>query len=132
MKHSYNKRCFRNLSSSVDRLPALYGMLIAIELAIKEHDYRQKNKWSGGHRIVAWLSSIDNHASIRLREVLERLSCTDRNGKPTQVDADNYPGLRYLRHEEDFEAGATEEQLQSACEVAEDIVLLLRNRGYNL
>lgn len=134
MNHGYNKKCFLDPTSSKGRLPALYGILTAIELAIKDYEAENGVGWPGGHGIIGWLSSIDTDTtqSIALRDALACLYCTDKNGNESNINPDIYPGLRYLRHEDDFPGKSTEHQLDSAYETAEQVVRLLRTKGYSI
>ena len=144
MPHDYNKEAFRRIGNdSSNPLGAVYCSLVVLELAIKDHFYTpgNANSWKTGHRIIDWLTTDLGESSLgpQLKNELFTLHCTDKNGNEANVDANKYPDLRYLRHEQDFPGTSTDEQdspgtstdagLREVMDIIQDIRDRLRTRG---
>lgn len=134
MPHTYNIRAFRNATLSVSNpLLCLYCSLVELELAIKDH-LQPSSGWKNGHRIIDWLTHDLGESSLgmQLSTKLSILYCTNRNGLETNVQANQYPDLRYLRHEIDFSSKSTDVQLEEVLDILRDIKRNLRIKGLNL
>ena len=134
MPHDYNKEAFGRIGNdSNNPLCAVYCSLVVLELAIKDHFYTPGNpdSWKTGHRIIHWLTDNLNESSLgtQLDNKLAALCCTDKNGNETMVDANKYPDLRYLRHEQDFAGTSTDAELREVMDIIQDIQAHLRMKG---
>ncbi|MDB9449788.1 hypothetical protein [Dolichospermum circinale] len=130
MPHAYNRAAFTTGADSSNCLLSLYCSLVALELAIKDH---YNPPWKSRHRIITWVGDL-GEASLaqQLKSQLAALQCTDVNGDHSPVDGDNYPGIRYIRHEGDFPGTSTDTQIRDALETIKDIKTSLRTKGVSL
>jgi hypothetical protein len=79
---------------------------------------------------VEWIAGLGEPSlAAQLARNLSALYCTFRDGSEATVDPDNYPGIRYLRHEADFPGKSTDAQLQQVAATVNDIKVALRARG---
>ena len=135
MPHTYNIRAFKNAALGISNpLLRLYCSLVELELAIKDHLQQQPSgSWKNGHRVTVWLTDLgESSLSTQLSTQLSVLYCTNKNGDEANVQATQYPDLRYLRHETDFPFKSTDAQLNDALSIVRDIKIRLRGRGLNL
>ncbi|MFQ4139253.1 hypothetical protein PGN35_023355 [Nodosilinea sp. PGN35] len=135
MLHNYNQNAFQVGAASSDTpLLCLYCSLVVLELSIKDYLYHQSGLWKRGHCIVDWLTHELGETSlgVQLQDKLANLSCTYKDGSEVPIDANRYPDLRYLRHEDDFPGKSTDIQLGEVLEIVKDIKTTLLNRGMNL
>jgi len=134
MPHSYNQQSFKlGMANQSNPLLCLYCSLVVLELAIKDH-FHQSGSWKRGHHIIHWLTNDLGETSLgyQLESKLSALYCTAIDGSETPVAANNYPGIRYLRHETDFPGKSTDIQLKEALEIIKDIKTSLISRGISL
>ena len=132
MPHDYNKEAFGRIGNdSSNPLCAVYCSLVVLELAIKDYLHQKDNQWKNGHRIIDWLTHDLQESSlgVQLQDELAKLYCTDKNGNGTMIDANKYPDLRYLRHEQDFPGTSTDDGLKDVMYIINDIKNSLRNKG---
>lgn len=129
MPHTYNQRVFDvpDLSSP---LVLLYLRLIAIEIALKNHD---ATNWTLQHDVVLMTSSFQDAAlnalAARAKTCLGVLWCEKRGGGYVRVSAANYPVVRYLRHSSDHAASASSDvELEDAKLAVNDLADELRRR----
>ena len=123
-KHSYNRQAFQGGGNEDNPLLSLYCSLIDIELALKDHF----PTWRSGHSIAQWLNDVgETSLSTQLREKLGLLQCTGKNGNGLPVDADRYPAIRYLRHQEDFTDGIPTQHIEKALQIVKQIQRNLPN-----
>jgi len=96
----------------VNPLLEIYGTLVALELALKDH----RNSMQHGHdvvqlaQVVAGTGSGTNAAATQLERALSNLPCTGKNGDVNRV-ARNYAFLRYIRHVDDHPGGASQDDI---------------------
>lgn len=134
MRHSYNQQSFQiGASNSSNPLLCLYCSLVVLELSIKDH-LHQSGSWRKGHSIIDWLTNELGETSLgtQLDSKLSALYCTCRDGTEVNVEANRYPDIRYLRHENDFPGKSTDDQLKEALEIIKDIRTSLTNKGISL
>jgi hypothetical protein len=130
MPHAYNRAAFTTGADSSNCLLSLYCSLVALELAIKDH---LNPPWKKGHTIITWVNDLgETSLAQQLRSQLGVLRCTDITGNAVPVDGDNYPGIRYIRHEGDFPGTSTDTQIRDALETIRDIKTSLRTKGVSL
>lgn len=133
---SYNRRAFGSVvrysfsAEPADPMPliALYGALVRLELALKDHD----PKFLGmGHDVCRMLTELSVTPALvtQLTNRLEVLWCTMKTGSEGHVLASKYPDLRYLHHETDFPGKSTNAELMRALDVLRDIERELRAKG---
>lgn len=132
--HKYNIHAFLKSGSRNRLLPDLYEKLIAIELALKDKKKELEGSWPAGHGIIMWIRDhIDIKLSKQLHSSLSALYCTNIQGDECPVSSSMYPGIRYLRHKDDFPApqnSSSDEDLQRAMELAEQIIQKMTRDGY--
>lgn len=126
--HAYNRRVFFELERASPLL-SLYTRLIALELYVKE----RLPRWAGGHDICSLLqdgsySTAISDFAVQLSQAVGSLRCTDRTGNAATV-GDQYPNLRYLRHDSEHASGSSDEVLRAALDLIDDIADELRNSG---
>jgi hypothetical protein len=126
MPHNYNKKAFADGILAASPLLSLYCSLVIIELGIKDH----LPEWPTGHRVIEWLTTLGEPSlAQQLRTALIVLQCTDRSGNRAPVSGDQYPDLRYLRHDSDFPGMTTETQIQDALDIVNSVNTALKSRG---
>ncbi|QSV70169.1 MAG: hypothetical protein HEQ20_04555 [Aphanizomenon flos-aquae KM1D3_PB] len=127
MTHAYNRAAFTTGADSSNYLLSLYCSLVALELAIKDH---LDPPWQTGHKIIDWLGSLgETSLATQLDAQLSALYCTHKDGTEVNVKANQYPDLRYIRHESDFPGKSTDNQIQAALDIIRDIKIQLNARG---
>lgn len=132
MRHSYNKLSFNVAATDHSNLLlSLYCSLVVLELTIKEHIHQSSGSWTGGHNIIDWLTNdlAESSLGLQLSTKLSALYCTSRSGSDIPVDATRYPDIRYLQHETDFLGKSTDNQIQEALDIVNDIKTRLMTRG---
>lgn len=139
MPHAYNRQAFGSVvRHSFDpahdewlRLLALYGALVRLELALKDHDASLRSQ---GHDVCRMLQDIGVDASHvdQLGNRLQALWCVHKNGTIVPVEPKQYPGIRYLCHESDFPGRTKTRQLEEALDVLRDIEQELASKGIAL
>lgn len=128
MEHDYNRAAFQVGALAGNELLCAYCSLVDLELALKVH--LRASGWKPNHKIIDWLSAIgEGSLAAQLAGRLGSLHCTVQDGTEAPVDANNYPGIRYLRHETDFPGRSTDAQLRAVVAIIADIKLALRVRG---
>jgi hypothetical protein len=126
LPHTYNKQAFANGIVVASPLLSLYCSLVIIELAVKDH----LAPWPTGHKVIEWLTSLGEPSlAQQLRTALMVLQCTDRSGNQAPVSGDQYPDLRYLRHDSDFAGMTTDTQIQDALDIVNSVNAALRSKG---
>lgn len=133
MPHAVNRQAFATVTGPP--LLRLYARLVALELFTKDRE----SPWPGGHDVCALLDNCTFLTQGRspallisvasLRTALQTLVCTGRDGQACQVQSKSYPGLRYLRHANDFPGGSTDADIQAALDVLDDLYRELANSG---
>jgi hypothetical protein len=104
-RHITNRRIFKEVDA-LDPLLQLYCKLVALELSLKDFN---ANNITLSHDVYAMtLSTFQTNSSIAaaaatLNGDLATLSCSDRRGRPANVQATKYPDLRYVRMNTDFD-----------------------------
>ncbi|MEZ2224648.1 hypothetical protein [Microcoleus sp.] len=134
MPHRYNQQSFQmGALDSSNLLLCLYCSLVVLELSLKDH-FHQSSPWKSGHCIIDWLTNGLGETSlgIQLESKLSALYCTHRDGSEVTVNANSYPGIRYLRHETDFPGKSTDNQLKEVLDIIKDIRFCLITKGINL
>ncbi len=137
MQHTTATHAFNgiNISQVGTPLAQLYGALVTIELLAKDRLFAMTGNWNSGHDICTMLVIVDGNLSAsctQLKDKLERLHCTDRNGKGTIVAAAKYPDIRYLRHSSDaseWPQASSDHMLKDALNDARLCLQQLRNIG---
>ncbi len=133
MLHTYNRAAFAAGTINTNGLLSLYCSLVVLELALKDHLHQTSGRWETGHRIIYWLNELgETSLSIQLATKLSALYCTSRNGTEVSIRPDQYPDIRYLRHESDFPGKSTDTQIQEALDIITDIRRMLIAIGVNL
>lgn len=131
MSHHYNRAAFQAGTSSTNLLLATYCSLVDLELAIKIHFW--SSGWKQNHRIVDWVNNIgETSLATQLAGRLALLYCTSKLGTEVRVDANNYPTIRYLRHESDFAGKSRDTELRDLLNIISDIRKALRARGITI
>jgi hypothetical protein len=131
MPHNYNRVAFQGGIAGVNALLSLYCSLVDLELALKNHFW--PNRWRGGHAIIDWITELGEAAlAAQLVGRLAHLQCTGGDGTVTAVAGNSYPGMRYLRHEQDWPGASTDTQLREALDVVDDVKTALRAKGVNV
>ncbi len=124
MEHRFNRRAFGTVDrSATNPLLESYAVLVAVELALKDALWSADGQWRKLHGVAKFAQDLIDSAhaqatppvvyernwkrlqdaSIALKEKLSRLVCTDKKGNLSLV-GDQFPNVRYLRHEDDFPA----------------------------
>lgn len=111
----YNKKAFRSHSSTNELLIA-YCTLVECELILKGLLAGHTSK-RDGHNIPKMLHRIGTHRLInrglanviksKLERSLSSLWCQSKDGNAVHVPSDNYPYIRYIRHDSDWTSDAT-------------------------
>jgi hypothetical protein len=144
MPHTRNIQNFL-LAAPPGDLVMSYGILVAIELALKSGGY-QAGK--GGHDIPSMLEKAKQHLAAhghpilvaqitafqaQLIRGLARVSCTDVVGNTISVPPHNYPYLRYARLFGDW-AGIQETpdaEISNLLHTCQHVLFFLRSNSTN-
>ena len=131
MEHDYNRAAFQTGAAASNGLLGTYCSLIDLELALKVH--LSPSGWMRKHRIIEWLTTLgETSLAVQLGARISVLRCTLQDGTEGPVEANNYPGIRYLRHETDFPGTSTDAQLRDVLDIIADIKVALRSRGVRI
>lgn len=119
--HRFNRRVFFQLDAASPLL-RLYTQLVALELYVKE----RLPSWVRGHDVCTLLQDGTYATDIatlafQLGQLVASLHCTDRTGLTATVGS-QYPNLRYLQHDSDFAHGSSDQDLQQALAVLDDLI----------
>jgi hypothetical protein len=129
MPHAVNRNAFLAAKGCGHLLLSAYGLLVAAELALKDH-YRV---WNKKHDIPQMLDDLADPGltalGAALRTSLGAIPCTHVDGNQASIPGNNYPHLRYTRHASDFASGTTDEHLQELVQTVDDIIVRLRTKG---
>ncbi len=130
MNHSYNIKAFLNPDKPESKLAKLYMALVAVELALKDKIFKDTAEWKKGHSVVTWINeTVDSSKAQQLNNLLSAIYCTAKDGTQSIVTSDNYPVIRYMRHETDFTGTTPESLLDDSLTAVNEIVLLMRQKG---
>ncbi len=134
MRHKHNIQAFLNSRSTNSSLVEVYNKLVAIELSIKGKVASSSGTWGNfKHRIVTEIAREDSILANQLGNMLTQLKTRKMNGNIGSISNENYPELRYLVHEDDFPSqGSSESEIASLLQKVNDVVLVLRQKGYSL
>lgn len=115
--HKFNRRAFGSIDTS-SALLQLYCTLVGIELALKDEAASMKHQ----HDVVK-LAKLLNDVNVDvaanlLSQELKQLWCTDKEGARLLVPPNNFPYVRYLRHESDFPGDTPQADLEAARDAA--------------
>ncbi len=114
-------------------LLSLYCKLVVLELLLKDYQYGGMAQWERGHDVPSMLTNLSDPGitslAIQLRTALSCLTCTLPDGTEGQVAARSFPDLRYLRHASDYPGKSTDNEIQSALVLANDIEVALTAQG---
>jgi hypothetical protein len=129
MHHTVNRNAFLAARNCGHLLLSAYGLLVATELALKDHAPR----WKKGHNVPGFLDEFSDPGltalGVNLRDALSAIRCTGLDGAEMPIRDNMYPELRYARHSNDFAGGLTDTHLQSLVQMVEDIIRQLRAKG---
>lgn len=151
---SYSRRAFRQaiLLRTDAPLLTLYCELVELELALKAYS---KSFFKDGHDLPTMLGVV--HYGANVQEALRRdrtrsfvgttlhnallnrlveVAFLDKKGHPQKGCADNYPHLRYVRHDTDLgpsdrerEKVTSDSQIKNALQTVIDIKRVLASAG---
>ena len=104
MAHKYPRVAFGEIVARIDLppLPRLYAALVTLELALKDDHQGSTGNWTMGHDVPTMMAKFDGSLATTLGDAIVILRCTDRFGGNSPVSRNNYPHMRYLRHNSDF------------------------------
>ena len=136
--YTYNRNGFAGTQPHELRL--VYCSLVAIELALKEFLGKIHTTGNRGHNVPHLLQQFAgvsgdagtvSSLATQLSGALTALWSQNGNGSSKSVPHDNYPYLRYLRHESDGwgEDQSTDMEVQHLADVVKSTRALLRNEG---
>lgn len=132
--HIRNRTAFRDCDAT-SPLFRLYSLLIATELALKDH----LSAYTGNHdlqllagRAFSPMPSGLSAQLTALSQQLGRLNCTSTAGVAVPINPQIYPGLRYLRHDADYAGGASDSEITQALRGAEALARELAIAGLPL
>jgi hypothetical protein len=129
MAHRVNRRAFLAVRGTGEPLLAIYGLLVAAELALKDHS----GAWEKKHDVPQMLDDLADPGltalGATLRILLASVPCTSSDGNPATVPANSYPHLRYARHADDYAGGVSNIHLNNLTTIAEDLLGQLRAKG---
>ena len=129
MPHTVNRSAFLAAKNCGHLLLSAYGMLVATELALKDHS----GVWKKKHDIPQMLDDLADPGltalGTTLRTSLGAIPCTNLDGNQASVPGNNYPYVRYARHASDHAGGTTDAHLQSLVQTVDDIIAQLRAKG---
>ena len=132
MPHTTNRTAFLQCDAT-EPLFRLYTLLVAVELALKDHT----GAFGHAHDIDALalplVSSNLQGVLNALEGTLKKLRCTHKNGTGVHTNLKKYPDLRYLRLTKDgFADGSHEADIMAALADAKQLVNELKLAGVHI
>jgi hypothetical protein len=130
-RHLTNRRIFAQVDGA-HPLMRLYGTLVALELSLKDVD---ATNFALKHDVCAMAGRFSTNSSVAaaattLHGDLTALMCSDTRGIPSSVRSNQYPDLRYVRTDSDFDSSASSEaDIARALLSLETLVAELRKEG---
>ena len=129
MSHAVNRTAFLTAKGCGHQLLSAYGLLVATEIALKDHSGCWRKKHDVPQMLDDLLDTGLTALGVTLRTSLSAIPCTDITGGQASVPGNNYPYMRYALHENDFAGGVTDAHLGAIIQTEEDIIAQLRAKG---
>ena len=133
MPHAHNRAAFLSVKGCGHTLLEIYGQLVAVELALKDHSAQ----WLCGHDVPRMLTELNDAGltavAVELGTELQAQHCTGIDGLCSQARSNKYTDLRYLRHESDFGTGhSTDAGLQKLLDAVQQVIKQLPQAGVSI
>jgi hypothetical protein len=120
-----------------------YCALVSLELGLKDFLGLTESPGNGGHDLPDLLNQVKQHdqrlagpinsIQTQLRNRLSSVRCQGKAGTAHSIPARSYPYLRYVRHEQDWDADySTEGQLQDVHNIVQKLFSTLKHHGVDL
>lgn len=134
MTDTYNRKAFRSAGvATLSPLVCAYTQLVTLELYLKQAIPSRGLVCPRNHNVPQMINILAtklpvSHSgalkslSLTLRSKISYLWCDGKDGSPCRIDSAIYPGMRYLRHQEDCSISASSDaDLQAVIKISSQI-----------